>query len=63
MKIIASGLTTIPSATIAFLKIIFQRKVKLMILEYTNEWPALRKCISKGFVTISNHFPDMKVIE
>jgi putative Holliday junction resolvase len=68
MKIIASGLTTIPSATaIAFLKDYFSKeKVEAVIIGepiQMNGQPSESASIVKGFVThFSNHFPDMKVI-
>ncbi len=68
MKIIASGLTTVPSATaIAFLKDYFSKeKVEAVIIGepiQMNRQPSESASIVKGFVThFTNHFPDMKVI-
>lgn len=68
MQIIASGLTTIPSATaIAFLKDYFAReKVEAVLIgepRQMNGMPSESASIVKGFVThFTNHFPDMKVI-
>lgn len=68
MQIIASGLTTIPSATaIAFLKDYFAKeKVEAVLIgepKQMNGQPSESASIIKGFVThFSNHFPDMKVI-
>ncbi|EIA08281.1 Holliday junction resolvase RuvX [Flavobacterium frigoris] len=68
MQIIASGLTTIPSATaIPFLKDYFSKeKVEAVIIgepKQMNGQPSESASIIKGFVThFSNHFPDMKVI-
>ncbi|MFT5963776.1 MAG: putative Holliday junction resolvase [Flavobacterium sp.] len=68
MKIIASGLTTVPSATaIAFLKDYFSKeKVEAVIIGepiQMNGQPSESASIVKGFVThFTNHFPDMKVI-
>ena len=68
MQIIASGLTTIPSATaIDFLKDYFSKeKVELVLIgepKQMNGEPSQSASIIKGFVThFSNHFPDMKVI-
>lgn len=68
MQIIASGLTTIPSATaIAFLKdYFFKEKVEVVLIgepKQMNGEPSESASIIKGFVThFSNHFPDMKVI-
>ncbi|GIZ08733.1 Holliday junction resolvase RuvX [Flavobacterium sp. UMI-01] len=68
MQIIASGLTTIPSATaIAFLKDYFSKeKVELVLIgepKQMNGEPSQSASIIKGFVThFTNHFPDMKVV-
>tara|TARA_R110000868_G_scaffold347089_1_gene608189 strand:+ start:512 stop:928 length:417 start_codon:yes stop_codon:yes gene_type:complete len=68
MQIIASGLTTIPSATaIAFLKDYFAKeKVEAVLIgepKQMNGEPSESASIIKGFVThFTNHFPDMKVI-
>jgi putative holliday junction resolvase len=67
-KIIASGLTTIPSATaIDFLKDYFSKEnVEAVLIgepKQMNGQPSESAAIIKGFVThFSNHFPDMKVI-
>ncbi|MGA9639524.1 Holliday junction resolvase RuvX [Flavobacterium sp.] len=67
-QIIASGLTTIPSATaIDFLKDYFSKeKVELVLIgepKQMNGEPSQSASIIKGFVThFSNHFPDMKVL-
>lgn len=68
MQIIASGLTTIPSATaIPFLKEYFSKeKVEAVLIgepKQMNGQPSESASIIKGFVThFSNHFPDMPVI-
>ncbi|MCG9791092.1 Holliday junction resolvase RuvX [Flavobacterium algicola] len=68
LQIIASGLTTIPSATaIAFLKEYFlKEKVELVLIgepKQMNGTPSESASIIKGFVThFTNHFPDMKVV-
>ncbi|MFV8369301.1 Holliday junction resolvase RuvX [Flavobacterium sp. LB2R40] len=68
MQIIASGLTTIPSATaITFLKEYFAReKVEAVLIgepKQMNGEPSESASIIKGFVThFTNHFPEMKVI-
>ena len=68
MQIIASGLTTIPSATaIAFLAAYFAKeKVEAVLIgepKQMNGEPSESASIIKGFVThFTNHFPDMKVI-
>ena len=68
MQIIASGLTTIPSATaIAFLKDYFAKeKVEAVLIgepKQMNEEHSESSSIIKGLVThFTNHFPDMKVI-
>ncbi len=68
MQIIASGLTTIPSATaIAFLTAYFAKeKVEAVLIgepKQMNGMPSESASIVKGFVThFTNHFPDMKVI-
>ena len=67
-QIIASGLTTIPSATaIDFLKDYFSKeKVELVLIGEPKQMdgtPSESASIIKGFVThFSNHFPDMKVV-
>jgi putative Holliday junction resolvase len=67
-QIIASGLTTIPSATaIDFLKDYFSKeKVEAVLIgepKQMNGQPSESASIIKGFVThFANHFPDMKVI-
>lgn len=67
-QIIASGLTTIPSATaIAFLTAYFSKeKVEAVLIgepKQMNGEPSDSAAIIKGFVThFTNHFPDMKVI-
>lgn len=68
MQIIASGLTTIPSArAIAFLKDYFSKeKVEVVVIgepKQMNGQASESASIIKGFVThFTNHFPDMKVI-
>ena len=68
LQIIASGLTTIPSApAIDFLKDYFQKeKVEAVLIcepKQLNGQPSESASIIKGFVThFTNHFPDMKVI-
>lgn len=68
MQIIASGLTTIPSATaIAFLKDYFSKEnVEAVLIgepKQMNGEPSESASIIKGFVThFTNHFPSMKVI-
>ncbi|MGZ9675487.1 Holliday junction resolvase RuvX [Flavobacterium sp. GNP001] len=68
MQIIASGLTTIPSATaIPFLKEYFSKeKVEAVLIgepKQMNGQPSESASIIKGFVNhFSNHFPDMPVI-
>lgn len=68
MQIIASGLTTIPSAiAIPFLKEYFSKeKVEAVLIgepKQMNGQPSESASIIKGFVThFSNHFPDMPVI-
>lgn len=68
MQIIASGLTTIPSATvIAFFTAYFAKeKVEAVLIgdpKQMNGEPSESASIIKGFVThFTNHFPDMKVI-
>ena len=68
LQIIASGLTTIPSATaIAFLKAYFEKEnVEAVLIgepKQMNGQPSESASIIKGFVThFTNHFPDMKVI-
>ncbi len=68
LQIIASGLTTIPSATaIAFLTDYFKKEnvAKVLIGEpkQMNGEPSESASIIKGFVThFTNHFPDMPVI-
>ena len=68
MQIIASGLTTVPSATaIAFLKDYFAKeKVEAVLIgepKQMNGEPSESASIIKGFVThFTNHFPEMKVI-
>jgi putative Holliday junction resolvase len=68
LQIIASGLTTISSATaIAFLKEYFQNeKVEAVLIgepKQMNGLPSESASIIKGFVThFTNHFPEMKVI-
>jgi putative holliday junction resolvase len=67
-QIIASGLTTIPSATaIDFLKDYFSKEnVEAVLIgepKQMNGQPSESAPIIKGFVThFTNHFPDMKVI-
>jgi putative holliday junction resolvase len=67
-QIIASGLTTIPSATaIDFLKdYFFKENVEAVLIgepKQMNGQPSESASIIKGFVThFTNHFPDMKVI-
>jgi putative Holliday junction resolvase len=68
LQIIASGLTTIPSATaITFLKAYFEKEnVEAVLIgepKQMNGQPSESASIIKGFVThFTNHFPDMKVI-
>jgi putative Holliday junction resolvase len=68
LQIIASGLTTIPSATaIDFLKDYFSKeKVEAVLIgepKQMNGQPSESASIIKGFVThFTNHFPDIKVI-
>jgi putative Holliday junction resolvase len=68
MQIIASGLTTIPSATaIPFLKDYFSKeKVEAVLIgepKQMNGQPSESASIIKGFVNhFTNHFPEMKVI-
>ncbi len=68
LQIIASGLTTIPSATVIdFLKDYFQKEnVEAVLIgepKQMNGQPSQSASIIKGFVThFTNHFPDMKVI-
>ena len=68
LQIIASGLTTIPSATtIDFLKDYFAKeKVEAVLIgepKQMNGEPSQSASIIKGFVThFTNHFPEMKVI-
>jgi putative Holliday junction resolvase len=68
LQIIASGLTTIPSATaIDFLKAYFQKeKVEAVLIgepKQMNGLPSESASVIKGFVThFTNHFPEMKVI-
>jgi putative holliday junction resolvase len=67
-QIIASGLTTIPSATaIDFLKEYFSKEnVEAVLIgepKQMNGQPSESAPIIKGFVThFTNHFPEMKVI-
>jgi putative holliday junction resolvase len=67
-QIIASGLTTIPSATaIDFFKDYFSKEnVEAVLIgepKQMNGQPSESAPIIKGFVThFTNHFPDMKVI-
>ena len=68
MQIIASGLTTIASATaIAFLKDYFSKeKVEAVLIgepKQMNGEPSESASIIKGFVThFTNHFPEMNGI-
>ena len=68
LQIIASGLTTIPSAmAIAFLKNYFSKeKVETVLIgepKQMNGEPSESASIIKGFVThFTNHFPDIKVV-
>lgn len=68
LQIIASGLTTVPSATaIDFLKKYFETEnVEAVLIgepKQMNGQPSESASIIKGFVThFSNHFPDMKII-
>ena len=68
LQIIASGLTTIPSAmAIAFLKDYFSKEnVGTVIIgepKQMNGTPSESASIIKGFVThFTNHFPEMKVV-
>ncbi len=68
LQIIASGLTTIPSATaIDFLKEYFSKEDVSVVLigepKQMNGEPSESSAIIKGFVThFTNHFPDMKVV-
>ena len=68
LQIIASGLTTIPSAmAIAFLKDYFSKeKVDTIIIgepKQMNGTPSESASIIKGFVThFTNHFPEMKIV-
>ncbi|OCB78703.1 Holliday junction resolvase RuvX [Flavobacterium crassostreae] len=68
LQLIASGLTTIPSATaIAFLKEYFAKEnVEAVLIgepKQMNGQPSESASVIKGFVThFTNHFPDMKVI-
>lgn len=68
LQIIASGLTTIPSATVIdFLKKYFQEEsVEAVIIgepKQMNGLPSESASIIKGFVThFTNHFPEMKII-
>src|SRR3970282_2710626 len=68
LQIIASGLTTVPSATaIAFLKDYFAKeKIEAVIIgepKQMNGEPSESASIIKGFLThFTNHFPEMKVI-
>ncbi|MGL2986673.1 Holliday junction resolvase RuvX [Flavobacterium sp. RSSA_27] len=68
LQIIASGLTTIASATtIDFLKEYFAKeKVEAVLIgepKQMNGEPSQSASIIKGFVThFTNHFPEMKVI-
>ena len=68
LQIIASGLTTVPSATtIDFLKKYFETEnVEAVLIgepKQMNGLPSESASIIKGFVThFSNHFPDMKII-
>ncbi len=68
LQIIASGLTTIPSATaIDFLKDYFSKENVSIVLigepKQMNGEPSESASIIKGFVThFTNHFPEMKVV-
>lgn len=68
LQIIASGLTTIPSATaINFLKDYFiKEKVETVIIgepRQMNGQPSESASLINGFVThFTNHFPEMKII-
>ncbi len=68
LQIIASGLTTISSATaIDFLKEYFSKENVSVVLigepKQMNGEPSESASIIKGFVThFTNHFPDMKVV-
>ncbi len=68
LQIIASGLTTIPSATaIDFLKDYFSKENVSVVLigepKQMNGEPSESASIIKGFVThFTNHFPEMKVV-
>jgi len=68
MHIIASGLTTVPTATlIDFLKDYFAKeKVEAVLIgepKQMNGQPSESAAVIKGFVThFSNIFPDMKVV-
>lgn len=68
LQIIASGLTTIPSASaIDFLKDYFSKEDVSVVLigepKQMNGEPSESASIIKGFVThFTNHFPEMKVI-
>jgi putative holliday junction resolvase len=68
LQIIASGLTTIPSATaIDFLKDYFSKEDVSVVLigepKQMNGEPSESASIIKGFVThFTNHFPEMKVV-
>jgi putative holliday junction resolvase len=68
LQIIASGLTTIPSASaIDFLKEYFLKEdVSLVLIgepKQMNGEPSESASIIKGFVThFTNHFPEMKVV-
>ena len=67
-QIIASGLTTIPSATaIDFLKDYFSKENVSTVLigepKQMNGQPSESASLIKGFVThFTNHFPEMKVV-
>lgn len=68
LQIIASGLTTIPSASaIDFLKeYFFKEDVSIVLIgepKQMNGEPSESASIIKGFVThFTNHFPEMKVV-
>jgi putative Holliday junction resolvase len=68
LQIIASGLTTIPSATVIdFLKDYFAKEDVVAVIigepKQMNGQPSESASIIKGFVThFTNHFPEMKVI-
>jgi putative holliday junction resolvase len=68
LQIIASGLTTIPSASaIDFLKDYFSKEDVSVVLigepKQMNGEPSESASIIKGFVThFTNHFPEMKVV-